>query len=350
VKEKVINKLDLRYIFMKAALLYQPKDIRIEEVDIIPPGEKDLLVEVSMAGICGSDFHRYTGDRPVKYYPIILGHEFTGIVKQIGSQVKRFKPGDRVVARPYISCEECYFCVTGNPHLCKQRTNIGIDKPGCFAQYITIPEKTALLVSENISEYESVMIEPLAVALRIVKKADSLIEKKVAILGAGTIGLLVLVLAKKAGAKVMVSEVFEEKLLLASNLGADIIVNVNQKDLGEEIQRWSYGIGADIVIETAGVPKTVEQAIDVVKPGGKVIIAGLSTELAKISPINIARREIKIEGSVLYVEEFTEALELVSESRKYLKQIISHNFDLSEVQQAFEVIEKKKATKVLLKM
>ncbi|MDI9597047.1 MAG: zinc-binding dehydrogenase, partial [Atribacterota bacterium] len=159
-----------------------------------------------------------------------------------------------------------------------------------------------------VSDKEATLVEPMAIALRLIKKSNSIIGKKVAVLGAGTIGLLTLILAKQAGAKVLVSDVFEEKLKVASDLGADITVNVIQKNLLQETLQWSSNIGADIVIETAGIPKTAEQAIEIVRPAGKVIIAGLSTEPAKISPIDIARREIKIEGSVYYVEEFSESL------------------------------------------
>lgn len=333
---------------MKASLLKKPKEIQIEEVDLVLPQDRDLLVKVKMAGICGSDFHRYTGERPVSYYPMTLGHEFVGIVEQIGPCVKNFKPGDRIVAKPYVSCGECYFCTSGLPQLCQKRLSIGIHRPGCFAEYTTIPEKSAILVPGHVPDEAAVMVEPLAIALRIIRKAKSIIGKKIVILGAGAIGLLALILAKQAGAKVIVSDIFQDKLQLASELGADITVNVTQKDLIEEVQNWSLGLGADLAIETAGVSKTVEQAIKAVRPAGKVILAGLSTELSKISSIDIARKEIKIEGTVYYVEEFAQAVSLAPEHNNSLKKIITHRFDLLNTQEAFEVIEQKKAIKVLL--
>lgn len=335
---------------MKAALLYEPGNIQIKETGIVSPKNNELLIKVKMAGICGSDFHRYTGDRPVRNYPIILGHEFTGVVVKVGEKVKKIKSGDRVVFNPYFPCGKCFFCISGNSNLCFDRISIGIDIPGCFAEYITVPESGAKLVPEHVSDQRAVLTEPLAVALRAIKKAGSLIGKKVAILGAGAIGLLILQLAKRSGAKVLLSDLVEEKLQLASELGADITVNVTQKNLFETIKSWSSGIGADVVIETAGVQKTVEQAINIIRPGGKVIIVGLSTEFAKVSPIHIARKEIKIEGTILYVEEFEEALNLVSDNDIGIERVISHIIDLSKISEALEIIEQNKGIKILLKM
>ncbi|MCR4443245.1 MAG: alcohol dehydrogenase catalytic domain-containing protein [Peptococcaceae bacterium] len=335
---------------MKAALLYKSRDLRVEKTS--PPciSDGEVLIRVKTAGLCGSDLHRYLGDRPVKYYPMILGHEFFGIVEKVGKDVQKFKAGDRVVANPFFTCGSCKFCLSGRRNLCRSRWNIGIDAPGCFAEFVKVPENALWLIPGHVPDQEAVMVEPTAVVLRAIKKSGNLLGKTVAVIGAGTMGQLVSNLAKSAGAEVIVSDVVEKKLEVCRQMGADQVINAVYDEPVAAVKRLTDGSGAEVVIETAGIPKTVEQAVKMAQPGGKVVLLGLATALASISPIDIARNELEVFGAVLYVEEFGEAVKLVSKRSIDFERIISHVLPLDKCREGFELMAGQQAMKILVSM
>jgi 2-desacetyl-2-hydroxyethyl bacteriochlorophyllide A dehydrogenase len=334
---------------MKAAFYKKANDIQIENAEIPVPEDNEVLIKVGMAGLCGSDLHRFLGERKVRYTPIILGHEFFGIIDRVGRNVKRFKQGDRVVGNPYFTCGKCEYCISGHRNLCQHRTNIGIDMPGCFAEYIVMPEDSLYCIDTIVPEQEAVMVEPTAVALRAINMAGSLIGKNVVVIGAGTMGQLITQLAVNAGAEVTVTDIVDRKLEVCKKMGASHIINSLENDPIEASRKWTDGQGPGVVIETAGIPITVEQAVKMVQWGGRVIVVGLSTTPAKISPIDIARREIEIIGSVLYVKEFEEAVKLINKRMLNFEPIISHVLPLEKCQEGFGLMAAgKDAMKILL--
>jgi 2-desacetyl-2-hydroxyethyl bacteriochlorophyllide A dehydrogenase len=336
---------------MKAALLYKGRDLRIENADKPCPSDNEVLIRVKIAGLCGSDLHRYLGDRPVKNYPMILGHEFAGVVEKTGKDVQNIKSGDRVVANPFFTCDRCIFCISGHRNICQSRFCLGQHVPGVFAEYVKVPDYGVWAISNHVPDEEAVMVEPTAVVLRAIKKCGSLIGKKVVVLGAGTMGLLITQLAKSSGAEVIVSDVVDRKLDISKKMGADHIINAMHEDPVETVKKLTGGYGAQVVIETAGIPSTVEQAIEMVQPGGKVVLLGLSTKVAGIRPIDVAGKEINICGTVYYNEEFGEAVGLINSKKMDFTNIISHALPLEQCQAGFEMMAGgKEAVKVLLKI
>lgn len=334
---------------MKAALFYEARSIQIEDIVLSDPKENEVLIRIKMAGLCGSDLHRYLGERNVKYKPIVLGHEFVGVVDKVGNNVKNFKPGDKVVGNPFFSCGHCKFCLEGHRNLCQSRSNIGIDSQGCFSEFIIMPETSLWKIEESVNDIDAVMTEPIAIALRAIKMAGSLLGKNVAVIGAGTMGQIIAYLAVKAGATVTTIDVVDKKLDISKQLCVSHTINSMSEDPIEGIKKYTNGLGPDVVIETAGIPITVEQAVKMVRFGGLVIVIGLSTQTARIAPIDIARREITIVGSVMYVEEFEEAVKLINKRILNFDKIISHVLPLEECRNGFELmISGKDAMKVLL--
>jgi 2-desacetyl-2-hydroxyethyl bacteriochlorophyllide A dehydrogenase len=336
---------------MKAAFLYKGRDMRVEETGIPAPAAHEALIRVKMAGICGSDLHRYLGDRPVRYYPMILGHEFFGIVEKTGADVSRFKAGDRVVGNPYFTCNRCEYCLKGLGNLCRSRTNIGIDMPGCFAEYLVMPEYALWAVHPDVPDQEAAMTEPTAVALRAIHMSQNILGKSVAIIGAGTMGQLIGQLAAKSGADVTVVDVVDRKLDVCKRMGVAHAVNSTRTDPIAQVKALTDGEGAHVVIETAGIPKTVEQSVKMARPGGRVVLIGLSTAPASISPIDIARNEIQLMGSVMYIEEFGQAVGLINKRALTFEPMISHILPLDQCGAGFELVAAgREAMKVLIRM
>ncbi|MBO4355548.1 MAG: alcohol dehydrogenase catalytic domain-containing protein, partial [Clostridia bacterium] len=210
---------------MKAGVLYGNEDIRFVDVETPKPGKGEVLVRVRMTGICGSDVPRvlYNG---AHYYPIILGHEFSGEIAQIGEDVEGFSIGDRVSGAPLLPCMKCIDCVKGNYSLCKHYSFIGSREPGSFAEYVKMPAQNAIKFENNVSFEQGALFEPATVSLHGIKCADYKGGKKVAVVGSGTIGLFAMQWAKIYGAEsVTMFDISDGRLKIAETLGADHTVN-----------------------------------------------------------------------------------------------------------------------------
>lgn len=279
---------------MKAAVLYEGKEVKIEEV-IEPQLESmDVLVKVKYSGVCGSDLPRVLNNG-AHYYPIVLGHEFSGEIVEIGSEVKDRNVGDKVSCIPLIPCMKCEDCENGNYSQCKHYKFIGSRIQGAWAEYIKIPAKNAFVVPKEMGYLEAAFFEPLTVGLHGLKLFNYCKGKKVAILGAGTIGLLTLQACVALDAKeVDVYDVDEKKLSLAQKMGA--AKGINTTELTNENMISDY----DLVIETAGVPATFKLCLKVAGNKGEVLFIGtphvpLTFEVKEFEMIN--RKELTVKGS-----------------------------------------------------
>src|SRR5207253_10702892 len=188
---------------VKAAVLRGPKDLRIEESPASAPGSDEVMVRVTIAGLCGTDYRIWSGDRPVAY-PRVMGHEFVGRVETIGAGVTRVAPGGHVAVEPNYSCGTCPLCWEGNKNLCLARTAVGIDVDGCFAELVRVPARCCWPAPAGVADEDLVLTEPLAVAVRAVGRAGVRSGETVAVVGAGTIGLLAVQVAHGHGARVLV--------------------------------------------------------------------------------------------------------------------------------------------------
>ncbi len=333
---------------MKAALLYGPRDVRVEEVSKPRLEDGEVLIEPRVGGICGSDMSRYRSG-PMICPPVVIGHECCGHIVRLGKGVTNFEVGQRVVIQPNCGCGNCLLCRMGRDHLCPRRISLGVTVDGCFAEYVKAPARYVWPITDDITDEQAALVEPLAVAVKTVRRMGNPAGRRVMILGAGPIGLLVVQLLKLNGATVSLADLIERNLLLGRQLGADEVVNVTKYDPRENAGSLTGGEGVDVVVEIAGVTKTFEQAIEIVNPGGKIILVGIPPGVANIPPEPIVRKEIEIIGSFIYsYEDFHRALQLVGQVE--VAPLISHRVPLEDIGQAFDILDKGEGIKVVINL
>jgi len=339
---------------MKAAVLYRVRDLRLE--DVMTPKIKDdeVLIRIHATGICGTDIHIYRGEWKTRM-PIILGHEFSGVIAEIGRGVSNLNVNDPVVAEPNIPCGSCYFCrMSERNYFCENLQAVGVTINGAFAEYVKIKAANVYRLPKDLSLEEAALIEPLACCIRGVDQAGIRIGDTVAIIGAGPIGLILLQLAKLAGASMLIQTDMEDaRLKMARKLGADYVINITEEDPVEAIKRLTNGYGTDVAIEAVGSPKAITQAMRATRRGGRLNIFGVSPQDAvwEVKPFELYDKELTITTSYRSPFTFQRAVKIVSSRKVNLKPLISHVFRLEEIQRAFEVAEKRleDAVKVLVK-
>lgn len=326
-----------------ALRFYGVGDIRVENILNPICNPKEALVKVKYAGICGSDLHIFRKGMFIKFTPITMGHEFSGVVEAIGSEVSELSPGDHVIGDPRVSCNNCKWCQAGSYNLCPELGFIGEVLPGCFAEYVVIDSKKLFKIPSSINLKEAALVEPLAVALHIIQSSNLSRSDAIGIVGAGTIGLLTLLVVQKFYTKnVTMIDISSIRLEKAKILGARKIMQKFPINFSERV---------DVVIETAGCEETLNNSFRWLNPQGKLMMCGLYENDIQIDPNNIIYKELKLIGKNAYdTEDIEKAIELLS--NKYIKvgSIITDILPLSEAVKGFELLtsSEKKSIKVLL--
>ena len=339
---------------MRAAVLYNIRDLRLEDVSTPEFSTDEVLIKVNATGVCGTDIHIYRGEWKTSM-PIILGHEFSGVIVETGRDVKNLKIGDPVVAEPNILCGSCYFCrMSERNYFCENLKATGVTINGAFAEYVKTKAENVYKVTEGFNLDEAALIEPLACCVRGIDQAKVRTGDTVAIVGAGPIGLILLQLVKLAGASMVIQTDMEDaRLKMARDLGADHTINVAEEDPVEAIKRLTGGYGVDVAIEAVGSPKAITQAMKATRRGGRLNIFGVSPEDAvwEVKPFELYEKELTITTSYRSPFTFQRAVKIALSGKVKLKPLISHIFRLEEIHRAFEVAEKRLegAVKVLVK-
>ncbi len=336
---------------MKGLVWYGANDMRYEDWPIPEVGPDDALIQVAYSGICGSEMSiihgtNTHGAKP----PKILGHEFSGTIAALGSNVKNYRIGDKVTAHPHAGCGGCYFCQRGQEGFCQNAFNFITSKDsGAFGEYTLVRAKNLYKLPDHMSLKTASLIEPISIAVH----AFSLIRMQpgdsVIIQGGGTIGLCCLLIAKACGAgQIILSEPMASRLELARRFGADIVVNPLQDSL-EDAARRVCKYGVDLNIEAAGNPKTCEAAIPLTKSGGTVLVVGVCPpdKLSAISFGDINKREIHIIGANWSPYSFDRTIEIMR--RFNPDPLITHEFGLEQYQAALQTQEDKSAVKTTFK-
>jgi len=327
----------------------------IEVLDVPAPeiGPTDILVRVMAGSLCGSDVHVYEWT-PSYYFmslPVILGHEFSGQVEEIGSEVHHVQVGDRVSALPVMACGSCPNCRTGRSSACTGRLSPGMMTDGFFAEYGRLTTAADIFkLPDEVSYETAALLEPFAVSLNAVDNSGFKIGQKVAVLGPGPIGLFALQILRAAGAAriMMVGAQGDEKRLeTAERLGADMTVNIASEDPVKRVREIAPR-GLDIVYEATGNPSSVEQALAMVHGGGRVILIGIHSGPATFDPTPFVRRSKSIIGSYTYtVETWERAMELFSSGKIDPTAVITHRLPLEAADEGFRLAVSKQAIKVL---
>ncbi len=338
---------------MKQVELHAPEDVRLEEVPCPSPGPDELLVAVASVGICGSDLHAYHGKHPFIQLPVVPGHEFAGTVVEVGPNVDEYTLGQRVTVEPSMVCGVCYNCTHGRYNICERLQVIGCQTTGAMAEFLTVPASKALLLPEEVTWDQAAMAEPLAVGVHAIRVANLERGAKVLVLGAGTIGLMTLQAAKAGGAgPVMITDVLQDRLDLAQELGADEVVNPETTNLALALEEAFGPQRADVIVECVGVAATAREAIRVARKGTRIVLAGVFEEEVPMNLGLVQDRELELVGTLMYVrDDFSAALELLRDGKAKAEPLITHRFPLSQAAEAFATADGREgALKVLIQV
>ena len=327
---------------MKAAVWHGRRDIRVE--DVAEPGAPDpgmVKIRVAWCGICGSDLHEYL-DGPIfiptrphrltgRLPPITLGHEFSGVVVEVGEGVAGIGPGDRVTADACWYCGTCYWCRRNQYNLCKSLGSTGLCADGAFAEYVVVPSYAVFKLPAGLSEEVAALSEPTAVAIHAVNRGGVRPGDTVCVFGAGAIGLLTLQAARAAGAsKVYVVELAEARKELALSLGAELVLDPRDGEVPKRLFALTNGIGVDVSIECIGGAETAPQAIEAARRGGRVAVAGIFREKSSVQFNRIVMYEKEVVGSIGYAGEFRAALPMLADGRIRAEPLITAKIPLSD--------------------
>ena len=333
---------------MKAALYKGPNKIVIGEIPIPEPKENEIQVKVGSVGICGTDVHLYKGFKGGSFTiekDVVFGHEFGGIITKLGSRVPSFfKLGQRVVVEPNIGCGNCKTCIAGHYVHCENGQRIiGIHRNGGFAEYTTAPHEKVFAIPDNFSLKAASVFEPFAICVYGIKRAPILPGDIVTILGPGVAGLHFTMLSKACGAsKVILAGTNPARLALGKKLGADIIINVKEKNLQDEIMRETNGRGSDYVFESAGVQDTLSKMINIAAQRSKICV--YSVPIQTIDNVDFAEflmRDLTMVAAAGAQNTFPQAIKIVSSGIVDIEKVITHAFPLEDIEHAFEVTDKR---------
>lgn len=349
---------------MKAARIYGAEDVRVEDVQVKDVGSKDVKIAVAWAGICGSDLHAYSNpvgllptdevhplsDRKI---PLTLGHEFSGTITEVGSDVTSFKVGDRVCVEPNLRCGECKECRESNYHLCRNSgaAFIGLADDGGFAEYCVLDEQYVFGIPDNMTLEQAALVEPTAVTHRGVELAGVRPGDKVLVTGAGPIGLLTALCARAAGAtKVYVSDVSKERLELANSFGFVTPLNPMEEDVAARIMKDTDNTGVDAAIECAGVQATIDTCMDAVKITGTVCLVAIFAENPVINTFQALVKEAKIVSSLAYTNSYDRVIDLIASGQVPAEKVITNKIVLDDiVEDGFKLLlNDKSQSKVLV--
>lgn len=331
--------------------------IEVLDWDVPALGETDVLVKVMAGSLCGSDVHMYEWTPSYHFVPvpIIMGHEFSGEVADVGPKVDKVKVGDRITSKPSMPCSDCSDCLVGRGDLCTNRLTSGLRSNGFFAEYASITSGADIFkLPENISFEAASLLEPLVVSLNAVDISHLQLGNTAAILGPGPIGLLTLQLLKAGGASLVImagTGSDRKRLELAKKLGADIVVDVEKEDLVKtamELTGNSPSSGLDIVYEATGNPKSVSQGLNMIKEGGKLVLIGIHSGPAEFDPTLFVRGGKTILGAYGSTSQtWQRALTLMSTGKVDVETLITHRMPLSRAEEGFALAIKKEAVKII---
>ena len=314
------------------------EDVALEDVDKTQPGKNDVLIRVGAGSICGSDLTITAGKHPRARPPLILGHEFMGTVEEIPKNLDvSFQTGDRVVVEPLLSCKKCGPCRAGYEHVCRNLKLLGVETDGGFADYVAAPAEKVYPIPESIPNHAAALIEPTAVAVHAVDYAQLRGDERVAVLGAGPIGLLIAQVVRAAGVEnIWMFDPNGFRAGLARSLGFSCFT-IEERDAIATTLDATDGEGADVTFDAAGVPLSASQVIPMTGIRGRIVMVAIHKKPAQVELRDLAYREQSIFGLRIYAKgDFNKALQLVSDGKVDVEPLITQRFPFDEAVMAFK--------------
>jgi len=326
---------------MQQAIMTEPGKIEFRQIEKPKISADQILMQTKRIGVCGSDIHVFHGLHPYTSYPIVQGHEVSGIVAAVGANVDGFSVGDKITFTPQVTCGACYPCQHGMYHICETLKVMGFQTDGSGQEYFPLPAWNAIKLPDDFSLDHAALIEPIAVAVHALKRGGDVQGKKVLVLGAGTIGNLTAQTAKALGAEsVMITDVNEYKLAKATACGIDFVINTAEDDLGQAIAAHFGPAKADMILECVGVQPTVDQAIENARKGTTIVIVGVFGEKPTIDLGLVQDRELSLVGTLMYQKaDFEKGVELISTGKMCLDDLVTHRFKFEQYLEAYHTIE-----------
>ncbi|MHC4873400.1 MAG: alcohol dehydrogenase catalytic domain-containing protein [Planctomycetota bacterium] len=332
---------------MKGVLLTGIEQIEIQEIpDPEIKNDTDVLIKMQIVGLCGSDVHYYANGKigsQVVTYPYPVGHEGAGVVEKVGAGVTNVKPGDRVAIEPAMSCHICDQCKAGRPHTCRKLRFLGCPKQaeGCLTEYLVMPQECCFKIPDSMSYEEAAISEPLAIGVYGVQQSVDMKDKTIGILGAGPIGLSVLMPAVAQGVKkAYVTDKIDERLKIAEKSGAGWTGNPDKEDIAKKITAEEPEL-LDVVFECCGQQEAADQAVEILKPGGKIMIIGIPPTLDKWSfeVDQMRHKEICIQNVRRQNHCVQKALDMITNKDFDVNVMVTHHFKLEESKEAFDLVK-----------
>ena len=328
------------------------RGIWLEDIDVPKPGHNDVLIKIARTAICGTDIHIYQWDDwasntiPV---PLAVGHEFSGEVVECGSEVKGFDIGDRVSAEGHITCGVCRNCRAGRRHLCINTVGVGVDRPGAFAEYLSVPAFNVFKLPDVITDDMAAILDPLGNATHTALSFD-LVGEDVLITGAGPIGIMAVAIARYAGARhIVITDVNDYRLALAKKMGASVALNVSNGSLDDTMAELGMEEGFDIGMEMSGNPSAFRDMLRTLHHGGRVALLGIPPGETAINWNDVIFKGLILKG--IYGREMFETwykMASMLQSGLDISPIITHHFDVADYEQAFQLMESGQSGKVIL--
>jgi len=325
---------------MKAAFYYGERQIKVDTSTPIHPATGEVQIKVSHVGICGTDLHIYHGmmDKRVNL-PQIMGHEMAGIVHAIGPGVDGYQPADRVTVMPLAPCGKCPACEAGHSHICHNLKFLGIDTPGALQSLWTVPAYTLHRLPDSLLLMYGALIEPLAVACHDVRLAEVQQDDYIVVLGGGPIGMLIALVARHAGAKVLLSEINPFRIDLARSFGFEVI-NPQEADLLAHVTEETNGAGADIVFEVTGSVSAARMMTQLVRTRGMIVVVAIFGKPPEVDLFRVFWRELNLRGVRVYEsQDFEQAIDLAASGILPLDRLVSEVLPLENLKSGFEEME-----------
>jgi 2-desacetyl-2-hydroxyethyl bacteriochlorophyllide A dehydrogenase len=334
---------------MRRVVVY-PGRIAVEAADIPAPGPGEALVKTLVTGVCGSDLHAAHGRHPFVALPYRPGHEVVGIIETAGAAVENRTPGQRVIVEPDLPCWTCKMCASGRENLCENLQFFGCGYgQGGMADYFTLPANRLHPVPDALDDLTAALIEPLSTPVHAVRLAGDVAGRAVAVLGAGTIGLLTLAVLRAHGAgKVVTTDPLPAKRDRAAALGADLTIDATTPDVAGQVRK-ALGGSADIVFDCVAIQSSVDQAIAMADKGGTVVVVGVPARAVTIPLPTVQDHQIRIQGSATYLpEDYRESIDLLRRGAVEAADFVTATRPLAQVAEAFELASSGNHVKVLV--
>ena len=327
-------------IELKEAVIVAPKQFEVREVPVPVCGDKEVLVQMKAAGVCGSDVHLFLGENPNAVYPRVPGHENAGVVAAVGKDVTQFKVGDPVVVDLVVACGKCPQCLSGRRNICRTVKARGAACDGGWREYFAVPENELYHLPAGISYRDAALVEPFAIGGHCTKRAGIRGGETVLILGSGTIGAVILQTVKRKGCKVICADINQSSLERAARYGADCTVNTREKNLKDVVQEFTDGAGADVIFDTAAFPGSLTSLLEQGIPtnGATIVPLGFCTVPEGITQGMINTRELSIIGTRMSTGQFVPTIEKFANKEFELDGMVSHYIPFEQIDKVFDLM------------